>query len=764
VQRPAVVVGLGVVGLVAVIAPSQLAPRTVTVTSEQTTHPLVLVGVAGLRWEDVGALATPALWELSRDAAVGQVAVRSVESRACPVDGWLAVSSGARMAWTQVKGRCLTVPEPVGGPTSATVALWGEVQRVATDQGFAATPGVLGDEVRDQHVTATAVGPGAALALADADGAVAGTYHPRPQAAAGLTPLVAGALESGSLVVVDAGVIRETGHETTDLVPELVGQAVVARGERFEPQRANVPRPDRAAQVQAVDERIGAVVAAAKGTGATVMVVSLADSGGFSLRLAAVAGPMPGTDEPARGLLVSPSTRQVGVVQATDLLPTVLWALGVDGGSGSVITAVPGPGTAAERVFLLQDTNRHAVQITRVSGLATDRLMNALKVLAVVAVVFLTRAAHRSSGRVEDEVRRWGLPTLRVAAVFIAAVPVSAYLTSAWPWWQSATPYGAFWTTMLGCALAITAVAFAGPWRRSRVGPVAVVAAVTTVVLTADAALGGRLVVDSPFGAHRILAARFYGTSNQGFALLTVAALIFAAVVARSLLARGRRTAAWLSVAMVGVVVTAADGLPGLGSDFGGPPAMIPAFMVLALVVAGRRVRWPWVLGGVAAVAAVVVGFAWADYARPPASRTHLGRFVQTFLDGGMWPVVQRKLEANLRMLGKARYTVPTVFASAMTLWLADLPGRWRWPARPRGTMADLFTAEPLLRPAVAAVTVALGLGFALNDSGIVIPATALALAAPLLVALVAAWLAEDNGDGSCVLPGQDDAVVAASS
>ena len=55
-------------------------------------------------------------------------------------------------------------------------------------------------------------------------------------------------------------------------------------------------------------------------------------------------------------------------------------------------------------------------------------------------------------------------------------------------------------------------------------------------------------------------------------------------------------------------------------------------------------------------------------------------------------------------------------------------------------SMAGLRQAVPLLRPAVAAIAAALGLGFLMNDSGIVVPATGIALAVPCLVAAAAQW------------------------
>ena len=57
-----------------------------------------------------------------------------------------------------------------------------------------------------------------------------------------------------------------------------------------------------------------------------------------------------------------------------------------------------------------------------------------------------------------------------------------------------------------------------------------------------------------------------------------------------------------------------------------------------------------------------------------------------------------------------------------------------------QGPLAGLTRAVPLLRPAVASIAAALTVGFLMNDSGIVVPATGIALAVPCLVAAAAQW------------------------
>ncbi|MCL2848704.1 MAG: hypothetical protein FWE61_01505 [Micrococcales bacterium] len=742
--RPSlVVVGLTVAALVAVLAPSALRPPLGPTNDGPSTNPVVFVGVTGLRWEDVGAFSTPALWDLSRDHAVGQVVVRSVYSRACPVDGWLAVSAGSRLAAPRAEGRCTTVLEPVGDGTEATVAFWGDYRRAATAQGFSATPGLLGEQVRRTGTAATAIGPGASVALAGPDGAVAGSYHARPDDTAELTSLVAQALGSSSLVVVDAGTIRDPGYGTTVPVPGLLGLPLPS--DDPEPPGSTLTQPDRPDQAKAVDERIGAVLAATQGTGATVIVVSLADSGRASLRLAAVSGVLPGAETPAVGLLGSQSTRQRGVVQVTDVTPTLLLAMGVNDQPvvGAPLTTT-GPTAVAARMALVRDVSRQSAQISKVVEPFTNRLMATQVVLIIVGAVVLVGTqvlVSRRPGR-HGPVVRWSLVALRVAAVAAGAVPVASLLTNLAGWWRSPTPQSAFWVALAAGVVAVVAVAFAGPWRRSRLGPVLALATVTFVVLAADVVLlDSRLVIDSPLGTSRLVAGRFYGMNNQGFALFTVAGLIVAAALAQVLRAASQRTAAMLAVVGVGTVVVVIDGAPDLGADFGGPPAQVTAFLLLAIAAAGWRLRKLVILGALGGAAAVTGGFALVDYLQ--GSHTHLGRFVASVVDGGAEAVVGRKQAANMRQLWRWQFTGPALAGAALTFWLCA-PERFTRINTLRRRLTGLVRSEPLLPVTAGCIAAALLIGFALNDSGAIIPAVGLTLAIPALLALAAAWLAED--------------------
>lgn len=743
---------LGAPGALAATDPAPTPPPPGPSATTLDQHPVIVVGVTGLRWDDVRTLSTPALWELSRRGSLGTVAVRSVRPTTCPVDGWLAVSAGARAADAQVpEGTCRTVPEPSEGDP---IPAWEEYSEAVSAQPYAARLGLLGGTLAEAGVQVTGIGPGAAIAIADVDGVPVGDYRRRPGTASDLERAVREALLTSELVVVDAGSVRDAGFATErrrldpDPEPEVSEEdpgEILPGGEPTEPSGVDViSEPTRAEQVRLADERIGAAVRAGARYGATVLVVSLADSGRPALQLAIATGAGPGGDAYGRSLLTSGSTRQPGVVQGTDVASTVLAILDLEAGPGVVgapIRPVEGPGTATARVQTLIDIAQEARQVTRVSSPYLTYLVLGQALLFVAAAVLLT------VGRADRRPLRAALRVLQVAGLALGAATIASFMVGLLPWWRAPSPAAGFWLTLLAWTALITVLALTGPWRRAPFGPVGVVAGVTVVVLVADALTGSTLVIDSPMGAHRLMAARFYGMSNQAFAMLAAASLLLAVALAQPLLDRGLRRPAVALVAGIGLVVTVVNGAPGLGSDFGGPPGLILGFAVLVLAVAGRKVRWRTLLLVLLVAAAVVGGFAALDWLRPPGDRTHLGRFFATVIDGGLWDVVVRKYSVQLRVLTLWRYVVLSVGGILLTaLVLLGPHPRSGGLFRGASPMAGLRRSIPLLPAVIAAIGLALGVGVLINDSGIVIAATGIAVAVPCLVAAAAQRRLEVSG------------------
>jgi hypothetical protein len=288
------------------------------------------------------------------------------------------------------------------------------------------------------------------------------------------------------------------------------------------------------------------------------------------------------------------------------------------------------------------------------------------------------------------------------------------------------------WAILLTWSVLLSVLAVTGPWRRRPFGPAGFLGSVTASVLAADVITGSRLQLSSLWGLSPLDAGRFYGLGNVAFAVFAMSALIAAAWAAATLLTRGRPRAAAITVAAIGVAAVVVDGWPSFGADFGGVLALVPGFALLAAGVGGLRVTLRRTVAVLGAAVIAVGTIAAVDWARPPANRSHLGRFVQQAIDGDIGAILRRKLEANLQSFAQRPLLSLLVLSVliATTVVVA-------WPKRMRLTqVVDAYAAEPALRPCLGASLLTAVVGLIANDSGVIIPAITLAVAVPLVAAV----------------------------
>jgi hypothetical protein len=280
---------------------------------------------------------------------------------------------------------------------------------------------------------------------------------------------------------------------------------------------------------------------------------------------------------------------------------------------------------------------------------------------------------------------------------------------------------GVYVVAVFAAAAALAALARLAGARRGALALIALL----WLVLVGDIVTGGHLQIDTVFGYSPIVAGRFQGFGNVAFALLGQGALVLAAAMLAEPGSRSRRLPAAAALLAVTVLV---DGAPMFGSDVGGVLASVPAFAVIVLAARGRRVNVRRAAVVVAATVITVIVLAAVDLARPADSRTHLGRFARRVLDGEAGSILQRKLAANWAILTSSPWTllVPVVVVGFAVLAL----GR-------RGPLASLVRHRPDLRTLVIASLVMAAIGFAVNDSGIVVPALQLTLLGPWLVVVL---------------------------
>ncbi|WP_433472148.1 hypothetical protein ACQPZP_25025 [Spirillospora sp. CA-142024] len=655
--------------------------------------PVVVIGVAGLAWGDIRADQTPHLWRLlTGGAATGAATVRTTGGSACASDGWLSLSAGqAGVGPRTDDGECVPLPAVRDTGGGARVGRWDRLVDSQRRSEFSPRPGALGRALSEHEGCETAIGPGAAIALARPDGTV-GRYSATVDDSALRCPVT----------VIDGGQVVESGSGRLNSLARIDAFA--------------------GGVLQRLDDE------------ATVLVQGVTEPPGGTPHLAVsmVRGPVTASrHDPA--LLTVTSTRWGGVVRLLDVPSTLLDAVGAPEPaefSGAPISLGRARPTDATRtVHELGAVTTTDQVLRRWAGLLLLTVAAAQLVLfAVAAFVW-----HRSSGR-------WRRGFAGATLAF-SVLPVSVYLVSLTRWWHSPFPDVSLWGALaVTVAVAVVPVALL-PARPLWQAPLAV-SLLTFSVLVVDAATGTLLHRASPFGPSALYGGRYYGFGNSTFAVFSVAALVLAGAAAAELTARGRRRAATTAVAVIGAVAVAVDTWPGWGADVGGGLALIPGVAVLALRIAGVRLT-PVRLAAVGSAAvAVVAAVGVADWLRPPASRTHAGRFVQEVLDGQAWQLVERKAGYALGSLAGG----PVAWGTALVLALLVLT--LAWPGRFSPAWFDAALREwPTLRPTLVAILTTCVIGAVVNDYGIRLVTFALITLLPIVVLCCARATGEASAD-----------------
>ena len=678
-------------GLLAALAAAALAtPAAARPPAASPPRHVVIVGLSGLRWSDVSPTATPELWRLAGQGSAGSLVDFAVLPLTCPADGWLTLNAGARAQTDHTDARCGTFPAVRPDGPGATVPALPHLVRY--NRQFDNDPdwGLLGRAAG----CATAVGPGAALALASPSGHVA-SYLPST------SDLTAADLSRCPLTVVDLGVLNSAERPVALAAADSELRRLVAE------------LPARTTLL---------LTAPGAATTPPHLQLALADGSGYQA-----------------GLLESSSTRQPGVVVITDLTPTVLSWLGQDVPSrlvGAPLTRGPRSGglSATVRDLAGRDTAEQVWRSTHNDFFWAYALADA-GVLAAIGLAFWGAAPERRRQRA-----RWW----RVAGVFAAAVPAGTFLANLVPWWRSAHPAAWLYGVAVALAAAIALAALGVTRRWDTFAPFGLVCLFTVAVLGVDVMTGSRLQMETPFGLSVIEAGRFYGIGNEALGIYGITALFAAAWLALVALRRSThsrptsRRLALAAVAAVAVFAVFASGWPGFGGKVGGTIAMVPCFALLLMAVAGFSLTWRRVLLVAVSGVALFAVFALVSYYTGIGGRSDIGTFAGSALHGHAGSLLLRKIHSNLGSLSVNAFSplVPIVVVlTGLMLW------RPAWFGLK--TMPVAYRAEPLLRPILAVLWLMPVLGWFADDSGVIVPAAVLPLALPLAIALLAAAYSE---------------------
>ena len=705
-------VALAVVAAVAPAAP---------VRAQECSN-VAIVGLAGVTWSDVRRVRPPQLLALAEEGAVGSVAVRTNTSRTTYGSGYATVGAGTRMDAPKGVGPARAVDDLI--ETGLPVEGLEELRELARDAGYStARPGALASALPHHPVVAV----GTSVLGLDPPAPV-GRDLPVLLAAMDEEGVVDGAAVGDELLLRDAD--APFGLRTdVDVVEEVVEDALTDPCTTLVLDPGDLVRADvlarlgepgaAAARDEALlsaDRQIEAVADALDEDDLLLVVTVTSPRSEDDTHLGVALARGPGFAAGSR--LESASTREAGIVTLPDVAPTVLEHARVDRPSsmlGRPWFARPATeDLVAEAVDLDQESVfSYGVQ----PGVATGFV-----IAQVAAYLGLLAFALRRRGRALP-----GAPAaaFEVVALAVAGFPLASYLAMAGMTHELGT--AGFVALLLAVDAAIVGVAFGA--LRSPLDRLLAVAAATLAVLVGDLALGERLQLNAVFGNSPIVAGRFSGLGNLAFSILGASALVTATVLVHR---SGRSRRGLLAAAAIFAVAVAVDGAPFLGSDVGGVLALVPGFAIVWFLLSGRRVGLRAALAAALAGVVVLGLFLAIDLARPEESRTHLARLVENVADEGpevLADTIERKVETQVRIF---RTTIWTYLVPPALLLLAVLL------RRPRGRWQQLAADFPVIRSGLVGGLVLALLGFAVNDSGIVVPAMFLSWLVPMtLVAYV---------------------------
>lgn len=709
-----------VAAVAAGVAVAGLAPGSAA--QEEQRPSVVLVGVAGLAWPDVTSEDMPSLYHLAGTDAASSLTVRTIRSRTCTVDGWLTAGAGRRATdVTDTVGDgegdrfCRQPPAVEAGQNGENVVSgWEDLVAAQQMQDYGTEIGLLGSRLAEAGVCSTAVGRGAALTLADQTGVV-NRYLPE------VDDLTTTRMLECPVTVVDLGGLPLSDPPPEDGEEGFVDSRRVAAAEIDQ---------ELARLMARVPAEVAVLVAGIADSAPAPMPaddepLQIAPSG---LRVAVAAGPTPEGDPYGPSWLTSRSTRWTGLVQITDVHATLAAYAGLVPPSGGTVGGpwrVDGahPSTAAQTVAQLVGTDR-ATQVFRTQSGPFFQILGVGQVLFFVGALLWLRFRPQHRSRV--------LRGIQYVVLVVAAFPIASFLANFSRWWRFERAGTVLWLTILAITLAVAVLVLAGPWRRKVYGPPGLLAGLTATVLAVDVSAAGNLQHTSLLGLSPVVAGRFYGFGNIAFAIFATSALVAAAAVAQWLLDRGhpRRTAA-TATALIGAVAVVTMGAPWAGANFGGTLSTLPGFALLVIGVSGARVTIPKLAIAGAGALVLMAVVAWLDWLRPAETRTHFGEFFADILDGEALTVAIRKARASLGTLQRAPYygwLVPVAYVVIALLARGD---------GVRG-VRDLYARWPVVRYTIWAALLTGAVGFATNDSGIIIPAMLLTTGIPLVVTAVA--------------------------
>ena len=400
------------------------------------------------------------------------------------------------------------------------------------------------------------------------------------------------------------------------------------------------------------------------------------------------------------GLLYSNNTRREGIILNTDLADYLLCKLGYLNINDIKEFDRENAG------YFLEAMNRN---IVRTSALRVPVLTSyAVMVMVVLGLLLVIAVFYRR------EVRYAWLRLRFLAACSILAFPLALLYIPTSFLGESPIEYTAF----VGATSAVLSLTLYIALQ-DKIKAILSICLLLLIGLSADIFAGSPLIKQSVLGYDPVIGARFYGIGNEYAGMFMSCSLIvfgcFQELMGKSFNKAG--------AALYFLACTAILGLTFFGANFGGALAgatgyLLAYFLVYCIKSSKRNISLGILFLGIAAAVLILVD------SLGISSPSHIGGLVKDTEANGFGVItstIQRKISMNLRLI---RYTIWT---KVLLCIIATISIMFYKPVK---LLCNVFNRYKYLRYSWISVAASAIAGFAVNDSGIVVAATAMIYAA----------------------------------
>ncbi len=693
-------------------------------TAQASCPRAVIFTLPAVTWGQVERIQPPNLLEVMREGASAEMAVRTNSSRTSHASGFVTIGAGTRADGGRTAGYIADGNDQDGFfTTDVRAGGFDEIIEIAREADYVAEPGALASALDGETI---AIGNGAP------------TMEPVSPLSGGLTLLLASSDTSGvtdraavgtDLLVTDSAVpfgLRSDQAALRAAVDEsfsvpcatiFIDQGDLIRADTWSKMRGATDLDAMDQALTAADEILGHVASAMSDEDLLLVVAPTSPWADPQVHLGVAVARGPGF--PPGSSMESASTRQAGFVTLPDIAPTVLDFYGIERPPsmlGRPFVAIDG---RPEMLGYLADLDEESVFAHSVQTKISTAFVIVQLIVYVLALLFLAKRQVPAPRERQEAAVTW----LRRIAFCIVAFPFATYLATPIP----ARNLGLAWFVVALIAIDIVVVAIVSRALRDPLERLLAITGATVLLFILDLAFFKALQLNAVWGNDPIVAGRFTGLGNIAFAILGSSSLMTGALLVHRF--PGRRWVFGLVAILFGVTVVV-DGAPQLGSDVGGVLALVPALGVTFLLLLGQAPSLKLVALTLLGALVALGLFLAVDLSRPPESRTHLARLVEDVQGRGIDAFTEalgRKIRTNMRVFRSTIWTYLVPPALGVIAWLL---------LRPKGRWHDMATSYPKLRAGLIGGLILATLGFAVNDSGIVVPAMVLSFLVPMSLIL----------------------------